>query len=197
MGCVDVDECQSRNGGCDALRVCTNFAGGYSCGACAAGYSPSGAVGCVDIDECQSRNGGCDALRVCTNFAGGYSCGACGTGYTANGTSGCVDINECSTNNGGCGAHRTCINSQGAHGCGSCERGYQPDSAGNCTLSTPPPVPPPNPPPISDAGVGPCAINNGGCRPHRICVVTSTGEAECRNCEAGWIGDDTGGCEPL
>jgi hypothetical protein len=32
--CVDVDECASANGGCDALSACTNTPGGYSCGAC-------------------------------------------------------------------------------------------------------------------------------------------------------------------
>jgi hypothetical protein len=183
--CIDVDECLISNGGCNPHRECLNSPGSYACGACSAGFRARGSFDCADIDECQTRNGGCDPLRQCVNADGGFSCGSCASGYTPRGATGCADIDECATNNGDCGAHRSCINSQGGHSCGACESGYPPDDSGNCTSGD-----------TTGGGTGPCAVNNGGCRPHRICIDDGGSEASCGQCEPGWIGDDTGGCEP-
>ena len=113
--CTDVNECQTANGGCDALVMCVNMPGAYSCGDCPAGYTGGGATGCSDVDECATTHGGCDPLATCINTPGGVSCGSCPPGYVGSGVS-CVDENECLTNNGGCGdaAYTTCINNAGA-----------------------------------------------------------------------------------
>jgi hypothetical protein len=42
---VDIDECATNHGGCDALTSCTNLPGSFECG-----YTGTGATGCVDID---------------------------------------------------------------------------------------------------------------------------------------------------
>lgn len=62
-GCVDIDECETDNGGCDELTSCTNISGGRTCGACPSGYTGDGATGCTDIDECETDNGGCGAAQ--------------------------------------------------------------------------------------------------------------------------------------
>ena len=36
--CLDINECNTKNGGCDYMSTCTNFAPGRSCGDCPAGY---------------------------------------------------------------------------------------------------------------------------------------------------------------
>ena len=46
-GCVDINECTTSNGGCDALTTCTNTIGSHICGACPTGYVGTGATGCV------------------------------------------------------------------------------------------------------------------------------------------------------
>jgi len=87
--CLDIDECLTNNGGCDA-----NF---YTC------KNNEGAVPtCVDIDECLTDNGGCDAnFYTCKNNEGAVPT--------------CLDIDECLTNNGGCDANfYTCKNNEGA-----------------------------------------------------------------------------------
>jgi len=45
-GCKDVNECASRNGGCDSKRRCINTAGSMACGNCPSGYTNNGAKGC-------------------------------------------------------------------------------------------------------------------------------------------------------
>jgi hypothetical protein len=67
--CVNVNECQTANGGCNGTTpVCTDLTpsatNGWAtrtCSACGVGFA--GAVGgCVDINECASNSGGCAAL---------------------------------------------------------------------------------------------------------------------------------------
>jgi hypothetical protein len=82
--CVDIDECQTDNGGCDALVECTNVPGSFRCGNCAEGYTGGGPGGCVDINECATNNGGCDERATCTNTVGSRTC-ACLAGYMGNG----------------------------------------------------------------------------------------------------------------
>ena len=45
VGCTDINECDTSNGGCDALTICTNTEGGRTCGECPSGYSGDGEVG--------------------------------------------------------------------------------------------------------------------------------------------------------
>jgi hypothetical protein len=88
--CVDVDECATGNGGCDALTACTNTPGARTCGACPAGYTGDGETGCTDIDECLTGNGGCDALTACTNTPGSRTCSNCPYGYVGAGDGECL-----------------------------------------------------------------------------------------------------------
>eukprot|EP01046_Picozoa_sp_COSAG06_P009822 COSAG06_NODE_520_length_14748_cov_4.841423_2_plen_4490_part_00 len=39
QACIDLDECETDNGGCDVLTTCTNMAPGRSCGGCPNGYA--------------------------------------------------------------------------------------------------------------------------------------------------------------
>jgi hypothetical protein len=45
--CIDVDECQVDNGGCDPLTQCTNVAGSRTCSACPAWTEGDGETGCA------------------------------------------------------------------------------------------------------------------------------------------------------
>jgi hypothetical protein len=153
LNCQNIDECATSNGGCDALTVCSDVDGGFSCGDCPSGYTGTGATGCVDIDECQTNNGGCGdtVYYSCANNAGAAPT--------------CTDIDECQTDNGGCGdaVNFLCANNVGAAptcidiidecetdngGCGDsvyylCTN--NPGAAPTCT------------------DIDECAINNGGC----------------------------------
>ena len=44
--CVDVNECQQNNGGCDSKRKCINTAGVRTCGDCPSGWTNDGVTGC-------------------------------------------------------------------------------------------------------------------------------------------------------
>ena len=173
--CVDVNECQTNNGGCDPLTACSNTAGGFACGACPAGYSGSGATSCQDIDECATNNGGCDARVNCSNTQGSRVCSACPPGFSGSGTSGCSDINECATNNGGCDPLSACSNSEGSFACGPCPAGYSGNGTSGCT------------------DVNECATNNGGCDALTQCL-NSVGSFACGPCPAGYSGNGTSGC---
>ncbi len=65
--CVDINECLTANGACDALTTCTNTPGGRTCGACPTGYTGTGEVPCVDVD--QDNDGVLDANDQCPNTA--------------------------------------------------------------------------------------------------------------------------------
>lgn len=89
---IDINECNSNNGGCN--QHCHNTLGSYYC-SCDSGYSLSGGRTCVgmfqyiiilpindvhiDINECNTNNGGCD--QICVNQPGTYHC-KCNAGYT-------------------------------------------------------------------------------------------------------------------
>src|SRR4051812_42993138 len=77
-GCVDINECEISNGGCDPVALCINTVVGYTCGLCPSGYKGSGFIGCSDVNECASDNGGCSSLRTeCVNTIPGFECGEC------------------------------------------------------------------------------------------------------------------------
>ncbi len=67
--------CDTANGGCDSLTVCTVVNEQAACGACPAGYSGDGVTGCVDLDECTTlADAGCGATAFCTNTPGAFRC---------------------------------------------------------------------------------------------------------------------------
>ena len=47
--CLDVNECEKNNGGCDSNRKCVNTAGGMKCNDCAAGWDNDGEKGCKGL----------------------------------------------------------------------------------------------------------------------------------------------------
>ena len=90
-GCVDVDECWSDNGGCDALTSCTNTAGGRVCGSCPSGYTGDGESGCVatETDSFETWPGswtsgsgtGGSASASCAHDGGSGLCDTAGAWY--------------------------------------------------------------------------------------------------------------------
>ena len=92
---LDVNECQSSNGGCE--QVCTNTIGSFEC-SCNPGFNvSSNGANCIgkmvqlnayhnpiiakytDINECQTNNGGCE--QICNNTDGSFEC-SCNQGYS-------------------------------------------------------------------------------------------------------------------
>ena len=91
---IDVDECQTNNGGCN--QTCTDTYGSFEC-SCGTGYILAvDNLDCdgnnltfkcmkfrnscfIDVNECQTSNGGCN--QTCTNTYGSFEC-SCGIGYT-------------------------------------------------------------------------------------------------------------------
>ncbi|KAK3284088.1 hypothetical protein CYMTET_8245 [Cymbomonas tetramitiformis] len=167
-GCVDVDECAYRNGGCDFLVECHNKPGAPpSCGACPKGYQGSGYTSCEDIDECATDNGRCHTLAACINFGGGSSCGACeprelykGDGYTCHRSESCDD-----GFNGGC------------------------DPLTNCTAAAPPP--PCSPSPFRPSEAVPPIEPYGPAPPNAPLRIT------CGPCPLGYGGDGDSGCHDV
>ncbi|XP_032574633.1 uncharacterized protein LOC6611170 isoform X2 [Drosophila sechellia] len=69
--CVDIDECQNRNGGCS--HRCSNTEGSFKC-SCPPGYKlDSDQKTCQDIDECAQDNTSC-ITGTCINEIGGFRC---------------------------------------------------------------------------------------------------------------------------
>uniref|UniRef100_A0A8D1X4Z7 Signal peptide, CUB and EGF-like domain-containing protein 2 n=1 Tax=Sus scrofa TaxID=9823 RepID=A0A8D1X4Z7_PIG len=109
LSVTDVDECQTRNGGCD--HVCRNTAGSFDC-SCRKGFKLlTDEKSCQDVDEC-SLERTCD--HSCINRPGSFAC-ACNAGYTLYGFTHCGDTDECSVHNGGC--QQVCVNTVGGYEC--------------------------------------------------------------------------------
>jgi hypothetical protein len=70
--CVDVDECQTNNGGCSHL--CSNSIGSFACN-CLTGYELSvDKRTCQDVNECNQAVSPCQSTSSCINTIGGYFC---------------------------------------------------------------------------------------------------------------------------
>ena len=81
--CIDVDECQVGNGGCD--HGCVNEEGGFKC-TCKTGYllDRKTLTKCIDVDECKKLKNPCDiGKQVCKNQPGSFICENCSSGYSA------------------------------------------------------------------------------------------------------------------
>jgi hypothetical protein len=135
--CSDVNECESKNGGCPANSICANTDGGHTC-ACNPGFAPDASGACVDVDECKATPSPCHPDATCKNTTPdakgvGYEC-TCKAGFTGDGTV-CEDVDECKKNNGGCDDTATCINKRGTSSC-ECTGGLIGDAKGcYCDLS--------------------------------------------------------------
>ena len=89
--CADINECVvGLPGGaeaCDTLVTCTNNIGGFTCGACPAGYSGTGTTGCTALtclDPGEPANGA--LIGTATTFVLGTALNfECNSGYVANG----------------------------------------------------------------------------------------------------------------
>ncbi|XP_053387247.1 uncharacterized protein LOC123541978 [Mercenaria mercenaria] len=127
--CIDIDECEVNNGGCD--QNCTNTDGSFEC-TCKSGYRVDSrdSSACKDINECEEAMHNCD--HICNNTEGDFTC-QCFAGYELNTTS-----QTChQTSDGSCTdmEKNMCSN---AHGCTKednksvcfCKDGYDLDSAG-------------------------------------------------------------------
>ncbi|XP_067933764.1 fibrillin-1-like isoform X2 [Watersipora subatra] len=113
--CIDLNECNYQNGGCD--DTCVNTAGSFHC-ACSMGTVGSDGKSCIDFLRCDQCSHHCDDSSP-------PKC-ACPLGLMiASDEKTCIDINECRNNNGGC--EETCTNLDGSHQCTcdvECRRGY-------------------------------------------------------------------------
>ena len=93
--CVDIDECATDNGGCDANATCANATtpGDAPSCTCNNGYQADGDA-CVDINECATNNGGCDTNATCSNAAtpGESPSCTCNAGFSGNGAE-CSELN--------------------------------------------------------------------------------------------------------
>ncbi|KAK7898312.1 hypothetical protein WMY93_019165 [Mugilogobius chulae] len=89
----DVDECASRNGGCD--HDCNNTMGSYRC-SCHHGYTLSGRHLCNDVNECEDPS--VCGTAECLNTVGSFEC-LCDPGFVYdNETKSCADVDECESN---------------------------------------------------------------------------------------------------
>ncbi|XP_025772212.1 fibrillin-3 [Puma concolor] len=165
LGCTDINECRTGNGGCDVH--CTNTEGSYRCG-CGHGYSlmPDGRA-CADVDECAENPDICDGGQ-CVNVPGGHHC-LCYEGFVATlDARACVDLNECELKPHLC-LHGDCENTKGSFVC-HCHLGYIiRKGAMGCS------------------DVDECELGGHSCDSHASCLNVP-GSFSCR-CQPGWVGD--------
>lgn len=70
--CIDLNECDTNNGGCE--DTCTNTDGSYQC-SCRTGYRlASDKQACADVNECKENTDNCQNGEDCVNTVGGYYC---------------------------------------------------------------------------------------------------------------------------
>ena len=112
--CIDINECEIDNGGCE--QNCENTIGSFRC-SCNTGYVLHNITQC-DVNECQDVGLMCNG--ICENTIGSYRC-HCWPGFTQQNDSLCVDIDECAMENAGC--EHLCHNIQGGYFC-SCYEGF-------------------------------------------------------------------------
>ncbi|XP_048506859.1 uncharacterized protein LOC105685815 isoform X2 [Athalia rosae] len=109
--CIDINECDKDNGGCEFS--CINTPGSFRC-ECPKGMRQGDTkYTCMDINECLLNNGHGPCQDTCYNLEGGYKCsceGIPGTVLGANNHS-CRDAGPCGTNNAGCS--HTCLSTMG------------------------------------------------------------------------------------
>lgn len=104
----DVDECGTRNGGCD--HECNNTMGSYRC-SCHHGYMLSGRHLCNDVDECEDPEV-CGTAQ-CANTEGSFEC-LCEPGFFYdNETKSCMDVDECESSV----CADECLNTPGSFRC--------------------------------------------------------------------------------
>lgn len=134
---MDIDECDLIRP-CDDMVSCVNQEGGFTCGACPAGFEgSSGWSGageesrretCIDIDECNLGTAHCPRGRLCVNTPGSYNCVPCSGNYYVNTTRPCMprpenqrgcDPNECRRYNAVCGYGHRCVCANGWAGNGT------------------------------------------------------------------------------
>ncbi|KAK3261628.1 hypothetical protein CYMTET_29471 [Cymbomonas tetramitiformis] len=126
--CVDVDECQEGNGGCDVQTQCENIPGGHSCGACPAGFMGTGEAGCRRTQTCENDNGGCHTLTLCTDTETAVECGACPAGYEGSGDTTCEDADGCAPSPCFPGVQCADVAAPGeGYTCAACPEGYKGD----------------------------------------------------------------------
>jgi len=74
MACLELNECLTNNGGCDARTTCTNIVGSRTCGSCPPGFMGDGENGCEDISECMLDLHNCEETELCINTVGSFVC---------------------------------------------------------------------------------------------------------------------------
>ncbi|XP_015185411.1 PREDICTED: uncharacterized protein LOC107071163 isoform X2 [Polistes dominula] len=109
--CIDVNECEENNGGCE--YKCVNTPGSFRC-ECPKGMKQGeDRFTCIDINECLLNNGHGPCQDTCRNLIGGYECSCEGLQDTVlsadNHT--CQNAGPCSVNNAGCS--HTCLSTMG------------------------------------------------------------------------------------
>lgn len=218
--CIDVDECQIKNGGC--VHTCNNLPGSYEC-SCYPGFQlHSEGKDCIDIDECTTGDNPCEE---CINTIGSYEC-RCRDGFyldedgvTCSRDPGCqnpdmgcahycVDIGNdqsiCACRAGYTLSFdkKQCIQ-RCAHFNGGCQHICSDSPIGNlCSCH-----PKYNLHQDRKTCVETCGLNNGGC--DRVCQDTPTGvqcscpegfvlQADGRTCmDTDECQDNNGGCQSL
>ncbi|KAG2471441.1 FBN1 protein, partial [Polypterus senegalus] len=114
-GCMDLDECSTKQHNCQFL--CVNTIGGFTC-KCPPGFTQHH-TSCIDVDECDGNH---RCQHGCQNLAGSYRCG-CPQGYLQHYQwNQCIDENEC-LNSHICGG-ASCRNTLGSFHC-VCPTGFQ------------------------------------------------------------------------